>query len=635
MWPRSSKTHQPLIGDAIVKDAPGLMLVVEKFPWANTEDVTEEVDEGAGGPASGSGRRRDGPHAVPAGDLHRAGGRQSLVRPCSSAPASCSLVFFVFLANWRTALIGCVAILASLFAAGAVLYVRGVTMNLIILAGLLIGLGAIIDDAIVDVESIVRRLRQARREGSGQSAANVIREAAFETRSPLLYATVVLLLAVVPVLFLGGVTGAFSQPLAFSYLLAMLTSLLVALTVTPALSLLLLRDAGPSPHRLTRHAPAGWRLPACFGVARGHTAPGAMLVAGVVMVAGLASLPLLRQESLLPSFKETDLVVRLEGSSSASHPAMSRIMTLASRELRAIPGVRNVSAHVGRAIMSDRRTNINSGELWVSLDPAADYDTTVAAVKRVVAGYPGLSPEVLTYLQAKFREELSGTDESLVVRVYGEDLRAAGARRPTRSRRSWRRSTASRTRECSIRNEMPTLEIEVNIEKAKQYGLKPGDVRRAATSLVSGIEVGSLFEEQKVFDVMVWGAPEVRHSLTSVRRPADRHAGGRRQCRLQDVADVRIVPGATAIHRDAVARRIDVTRQGAWTRSWRSSPPTSRAASSRSTSRSSTARSCWESTPSGSRPSSACWPWRLPPPSGPSCCCRRSSGAGAWRWPSS
>jgi len=143
----------------------------------------------------------------------------------------------------------------------------------------------------------------------------------------------------------------------------------------------------------------------------------------VVAVAGLVSMAFLRQESLIPNFKETDLVVRWDGSSSASHPAMSRITTLASRELRSIPGVRNVSANMGRAILSDKRKNINSGELWVSIDPRADYEATVAAVKEVAAGYPGLSPEVLTNLQAKLRQELSGTGESLVVRVYGEDLK--------------------------------------------------------------------------------------------------------------------------------------------------------------------------------------------------------------------
>jgi Cu/Ag efflux pump CusA len=180
----------------------------------------------------------------------------------------------------------------------------------------------------------------------------------------------------------------------------------------------------------------------------------------------------------------------------------------------------------------------------------------VAAVKRVVADYPGLSPEVLTYLQAKVREELSGTGESFVVRVYGEDMNII-------------RSKAEEVQEILAGidgivdarvqhlREMPALEIEVDIEKAKLYNLKPGDVRRAATSLMSGIVVGSLFEEQKVFDVVVWGTPESRHSVHSVQNLLiDTPSGG--HVRLTDVANMRIVPSATEIHRDAVARYMDV-----------------------------------------------------------------------------
>jgi Cu/Ag efflux pump CusA len=277
----------------------------------------------------------------------------------------------------------------------------------------------------------------------------------------------------------------------------------------------------------------------------------------VVAVIGVLVFPLLRQESLLPDLKETDLVVRMAGSPAASHPATSRITTLAGRELRAIPGVRNVSAHMGRAIMSDKRTNINASELWISLDPNADYAPTVASIKDVVAGYPGLSPEVLTYHQARVREELSGTGESLVVRVYGEDTKMI-AKKAEEVQQMLTGVNGVVNPQVQYPEQMPTLEIEVNIEKAREFGLKPGDVRRAATSLVSGIVVGSLFEQQKVFDVVVWGAPEVRESVHSIQNLLiDRPNGA--SVPLKDVADVRIVSGEAAIHRDAVARRIDVT----------------------------------------------------------------------------
>jgi len=552
---RVVEDHQPLIGDAIVKDAPALMLVVEKFPWANTREVTREVEKALAALRPGlSGLEMDSSLFRPATYLELAFDNFSSAFLIGAVLMIVTLLAFLF--NWRTALISTVAILVSVIAVGTVLYVRGVTINMMIIAGVLIALGAVIDDAIIDTENVVRRLRRAREEGSRKSTSTIIFNAALEMRSPILYATAIMVLAVVPALFLESVSGAFSQPLAISYMLALLASFVVAMTVTPALSLLFLRKAslqsGDSPVAgMLRGISSG-----LFGWAARTPRP-ALIAVCVVVVAGFASVPFLRQESLLPNFKETDLVVRWEGGPGASHPAMSRITTLASRELRSIPGVRNISANVGRAIMSDRRVNINAAELWVSIDPKADYDATVAAVKEVVAGYPGLSPEVLTYLQAKVREELSGTGESLVVRVYGEDMSII-RKKAEEVQKVLAGIKGVFDSKVQYPTEMPTVEIEVDLDKAKRYGLKPGDVRRAATSLVSGIEVGSLFDEQKVFEVVVWGAPKTRQNLTSVQELLiETPSGG--HVRLKEVADVRIVPAATEIHRDAAARRMDVT----------------------------------------------------------------------------
>lgn len=546
--------HQPLIGDAIVNHAPSLMLVVEKFPWANTKDVTKQVEKALTDlrPAV-SGMEMDPTLFRPATYLELA--TYNVSSALLIGAVLVIVAFFSFLFNWRTALISTVAVLMSAIAAGTVLFLRGVTINMMIIAGLVIALGVIIDDAIVDIQNIVGSLRRHREAGSEKSTARIILEASLETRHPLLYATVIMMLAVMPAMFLEGVTGAFWQPVATSYMLALLASFAVALTVTPALSVLLLGNAslrvGDSPVMGMWSRLSG----SLFGWVARAPRPIFVAVCGLA-VAGLVSTSFFRQESLLPDLKETDLVVRMEGSSGASHPAMSRIITLASRELRAIPGVRNVSAVVGRAIMSDKRTNINAGELWVSIDPSADYEATVAEVKQVVAGYPGLSPEVLTYLQEKVREELTGTGKSLVVRVYGEDMNMI-------------RNKAEEIQKVMVGidgivdpkvqypQEMPTLEIEVDIEKAKLYNIKPGDVRRAATSLVSGIVVGALFEEQKVFNVVVWGAPGVRRSVSNVQNLLiDTPSGG--HVRLKDVAHVRIVPSVTEIHRDAVARYMDV-----------------------------------------------------------------------------
>jgi CzcA family heavy metal efflux pump len=547
--------HQPLIGDAIIDQSPSLMLVVEKFPWANTIEVTGAVEKALHDlkPALG-GIEIDQSLFRPATYLEKAVGNISLALLIGGILLIIALFAFFF--NWRSALIGTVAVILSVFAAMTVLYLRGVTLNMMIIAGLMIALTAMIDNAIVDVENIVRRLRQAREAGSEKSAMTIIFEAAIEMRSTILYATVIVMLAVVPVLFLEGISGAFWQPVATSYLLALVASMVVALTVTPVLSLLFLGKSSPG----SADSPVAGMLGAIYNTVLGwatRTSKPAFIAVIVVAIVGLGSLLFLRQESLLPDLKETDLVVRLEGSPGASHPAMSRISTLAARELRDIPGVRNVSANVGRAIMSDKHTNMNASELGISIDPSAGYETTVAAVKEVVAGYPGLSPEVLTNLQAKVRDELSGTGEALVVRVYGEDMNII-RKKAEEVQNVLAKVDGVVEPKVQYPEKMPTLEIEIDIERAKQYNLKPGDLRRAATSLISGIVVGSLFEEQKVFNVVVWGVPETRHSVTNIENLLIETPSGR-YVRLKDVAHVRIVPSVTKIHHDAVARRMDVT----------------------------------------------------------------------------
>src|SRR4029453_15114304 len=191
-------------------------------------------------------------------------------------------------------------------------------------------------------------------------------------------------------------------------------------------------------------------------------------------------------------------LVRWNGPPGASLPEMNRITARAGRELRSVSGVREVGAHLGRAISGDQVVGANAAELWVSIDPDADYDATVASIKRVVNGYPGLSRDVQTYSGERVRDILTGTDDDVVVRLYGEDLGVLSAQ-------------AERVRQAVSRIDgMGGARAWRPPGGGKKHGIKPGDVRRAATTLLSGIQVGSLFEEQKVFDVVVWGTPDIR-----------------------------------------------------------------------------------------------------------------------------
>ncbi|MEK6275144.1 MAG: efflux RND transporter permease subunit [Actinomycetota bacterium] len=564
--------HQPLIGDAVIGDGDGLMLVVEKFPGTNTLEVTREVDAALDAMRPGlSGVRLDSTIFRPASFIEHAIDNLALALLIGFLLVAVVLAALFF--DLRAALVAFVSIPLSVVAALLVLSLRGESMNALVLAGLLLAVLVVVDDGVVGVENIRRRLEERRRAGSTRSAAAVVLEASLEVRGPVGFATLIILVAVIPVFFLGGQLGDFFEPLALSYALAVLASTLVALTVTPALSLLLLGGRG------TRggETPVLRRAAARYGAALSRVVrqPGTVLAAAAVVgIAGIAMLPLFGQ-SLVPTFKERELLIHLKAATGTSRPEMVRIAGRVSRELRSLAGVENVGAHVGRAVMSDQKLGVSSGEVWVSIDSDVDYGTTVDRIRGVVDGYPGLDGELVTYSTDRIRTlgsvadgkagdedrrdnlaALRANDEPLVVRIYGNDLDELRSKADeVRGLMGGVDGVVNPRVEPQIAE--ATLEIEPNIAAASRHSMKPGDIRRAATTLVQGIPVGSLFEEQKVFEVIVVGAPEIRHSVSSVRRLLLDTPGGR-QVRLADVADVRIVPSPGSIKREAASRYLDV-----------------------------------------------------------------------------
>jgi Cu/Ag efflux pump CusA len=543
--------HQPLIGDAVA-DGPSLLLVVEKAPGNNTLEVTDELDQAISAMRPGlAGVEINSAVYRPATFLEMA--ISNVGRALLVGGLLLVVVLGTFLFNWRAGLISVIAIPLSLIAGALVLYLREATLNTVMVAGFLVALGLVIDDAICSVDDTLRRLRRRQAAGSPGVVVSVLLESTLEVRSALLYATLILALAIVPAWFVDGLPGALLQPLATSYGLAVLASMLVALLVTPALSLILLARAplsgGESPL-------VGWlqdRYGRALAPLVGSPRLG-LLALTVVAVLGMALLPFMRP-SLVPAFKEPDVLIHLDAAPGTSRPAMTRVVARLGNEVRTIRGVRNVGAHVGRALLSDRVVDVNSSELWVSIDPAAPYDATVDSVRRVVDGYPGLRHQVRTYLQDR-SAAFSDSGGPLTVRVFGENLtilRGAAAD----VQRALTGIDGLVGQHLDLPPEQPTLDVAVDLAAAQRYGLTPGDVRRAAATVLSGLQVGSLFEDQKVFDVVVWGTPEVRTSLSSIQDMLlDTPGGG--HVRLGDVAHVRVVPAPSAIRHQDVRSYLDL-----------------------------------------------------------------------------
>jgi CzcA family heavy metal efflux pump len=548
------RDHQPLIGDAVINQGDGLMLIVEKLPWANTLDVTRGVEAALDELRPGlPGINIDAQIFRPATFIEDA--IDNLTRALILGALLMILMLGLFLYSWRTALISVVAIPLSLLAAVLVLHARGTTINTMVLAGFVIALGDIVDDAIIDIENVVRRLRQHRSEGSGRSTARVILDASLEVRGAIVYATLIEIVAILPIFMLAGLSGSFFRPLALSYALALLASMVVALTVTPALSLIFFRNPRSLEHRESPLVPpmkrAYERLLSPI-IARPRRAYAAV---GVTTLAGLVVLPLLGQ-SLLPNFKERDFLMHWLAKPDSSLQGEVRTTKLVNAELLTIPGVRNAGSHIGNALLGDEPHGVYFGENWISVDRSVDYDKTVASIRGVVDGYPGIFRDVLTYLKERIREVLTGTSDPITIRIFGQDLELL---REKAEEVDAILGEVPGVGEHSpdFQDNIPQVRVEVDLQAAKRYGLKPGDVRRAAAWLMAGEEAGDLFQAGKAYDVQLWTPPEKRQGVTDLENlPIDTPGGG--QVRLAQVADISIVSVPNVVQHEGLFRHIDV-----------------------------------------------------------------------------
>jgi CzcA family heavy metal efflux pump len=548
------ETHQPLIGDAIVGDSPGLLLVIEKLPWGNTLEITKGVDEAI----------RTLQPGLPGVKFDTQVFRQSVFIESAIHNLTQSLLlgFFLvvlilvfFLFEWRVTLVSLTAIPLSLLPAMLVLHWGGATINTMTLSGLVIALGVVIDDAIIGVENILRRLRQHRRAGSGRSPAEIILEASLEVRSPIIYATLIIVAAAVPVFLLQGLTGAFFRPLAVSYTLAIFASMLVALTITPAMALILLRKARVERHEspLTRWLQRRYTSGLSSIINRPRRAYAAF---GVFTLAAVLTVPQLGQ-TLFPQFRERGFLMHWITPPGTSAQEEQRITMQVSKDLRAIPGVRSFGSHIGQAFLGEEVAGVNFGENWIRLDPNADYQKTVNSINEVAKSYPGLYRDVQTYLNERIEEVLTGAKDPIVVRIFGQDLPGIRGKAAEVQRKIAGISGIGHNH-VDLQVDTPQVQVEVDLARAAQYGIKPGDVRRAAATLIAGEEVGDIFRAGKAYDVVVWSTPATRSSVTGIADlPIDTASGT--PVRLGDVAQVSVQPVPNLIQRENGSRRIDVS----------------------------------------------------------------------------
>jgi CzcA family heavy metal efflux pump len=547
------ESHAVPIGDALVTNGDGVLLIVEKQPGASTLEVTNAIDKVLERLAPGLvGVEIDPTIFRPAGFIERA--LSNLGYAMSIGCAFVVVVLFLFLWNLRTAFISVLAIPLSLLAATFVLSAMGQTIDTMVIAGLVIALGEVVDDAIIDVENIHRRLREAATPLDLKSTLRVVLDASMEVRSAILYASLIVLLVFIPILFLGGVAGEFFRPLALAYGLAVLASTLVALTVTPVLALLLLRRG----EHTERASPIATALLYVYEPVLRNAIkwPKALLLMTLLLLVGAGLVGSRLRESFLPHFAENDFLMHWIARPGTSLEAVARTADRARVELLAVPGVRNFGAHIGRAEVADEVVGPNFAELWISVDPDADLDATSERVREVVDGYPGVFRDVQTYLQERMREVLSGGGAAVIVRLRGDNLALlrATANELAHQLESVPGVVHARPEAQVL---VPQIQIRVDAQRCAAWGVEAGTVRARASTLLSGETVGQLIRGLQPIDVVVWGVDASRADVAALR-DLPIVIDGRTLARLGDVADVEIVPVPNTIAHDATSRKIDV-----------------------------------------------------------------------------
>ena len=547
---------EPKQGDALVMGRPGVLLTMSSQYGANTMEVTEAVESALEelAPAFAS----EGIILFPR--LHRpATFIEHALRNVRSSlllgAGFVAVVLFLFLFNIRAAIISLTAIPLSLLIAIWILDAFHASLNTITLGGLAIALGAVVDDAIIGVENIFRRLRENRRLAAPRPLFRVVLDASLEVRSAVVYATFVVALVFLPVLTMSGLQGRLFAPLGVAYILAILASLVVALTVTPALSFVLL------PRAAERDEPRGMiRLKGAYrrlleGLSRHPRSVGGAVL---VICAGAAALfPFLGGE-FLPEFREGHFVVQVFAAPGTSLPELTRIGSRISAEFAKSPHIDTSEQQVGRAELGEDPWGPHRSEFHVELNPGLEDEGAVQEeIRETLSKFPGIYFNVLTFLGDRIGETISGETAEVVVSVFGEDLDVIDQKSREVAREISRIPGAVDVQLGSLPG-APQLVAHLRADRLRQFGFRPVEVLDAIQTALQGTVVAQTHEANRVSDVAVILDPERRRDPEGIGALLLRSSSGIRMP-VRELADLYPATGRYMVLHDGARRRQTIT----------------------------------------------------------------------------
>ncbi len=548
---------EPMRGDAAVNGTPGVILSVTKSPGFDTLTLTTEVERAIAELQT----------ALPAGVEIMPLFRQAdfidhavhnLVEALRDGAIMVSLVILLFLFNFRTTLITLTAIPLSFAITLLVFDAFGISVNSMTLGGLAVAIGMVVDDAIIDVENVFRRLRENAARDVPHPRLEVIARASAEVRNSILYATVFIILVFLPLFGLSGVEGRLFTPIGVATIVSMAASFVVSLTVIPVLCSLLLRPKPGKDHGDNRLVGAlKWFLKNTW-LRLALDAPLLVLaVAGILLALAATIYPLMGKD-FLPAFQEETVLAALTTAPGTSLTQTNEVAAVADRLLLAIPEVRSVGRRVGRAERGDHVVPVSTVEFDIDFKPGGrPRDEVRAEIREKMATIPGTFTALSGPLADRIGHMLSGVSAKVAVKIFGPDL--ATLRRLGDEIQSIAQSIPglgdARVEQQAL---IPQLRLEVDRDRALAFGLTPGEINDQLSTLMGGETVAELTEGQRTIDLVVRLSEEWRENPDRLRDMILTTPTGRR-LPLSAVADLREAKGPNVIQRENTQRRFVVS----------------------------------------------------------------------------
>ena len=555
-------SHAPLISTARINQTPGIFLMVQSQPFIDSLNVTRKLEQKLA--------EIEPSLAISGITLH-----YDLFRPANFINEALSniqkdvligaflvlIVLLLFLFNARCALISAIAIPLSLLSSIIILVSQGLTLNIMVLGGLVIALGEVVDDAIIDTENIFRRLRENKKKENPESPFNVIVNASMEVRHSIIYATLIVIIAFSPLLFLPGIAGRLFEPLGLAYIYALGASLLVALTITPALCAILLSrkkylDTKDSPlvsflqkkyldliNRIQRH-PSGISFSVIFCVSL-----------------GLAMIPLFKME-FIPELREGHYTMHMAGVPGTSHVEVNRVGKLITEKINSIENVKSVVQWVGRAENGADTFGMNYSEIQIEVGPLSgeDQENTLEKIKATLttlpgfegASVPGFTFGIHTFLAERIEETASGYVADFVIEVVGLELEKINtdAKKITDILTS---IPGARDVQMVTPTGIPQIKIDILWDRMAAFGIAPDEINRVITAIFRGIHLGELVIEENKIPVVLTFSGNMKNSLNELKQLPLRSKHGQ-AFKLGDVTNIYFDTGKSKILRSGGKR---------------------------------------------------------------------------------